>query len=178
MIRLFAGLPLPDDLCRRLVSLQAGIEGARWVPADNLHLTLRFIGEVAEDRMDDICAALNSVKPETFQITPDGAGRFGTGDRTRAVWVGVSRSPALEALHQRIDTALVRAGFEPEGRKYTPHITVGRLSRARPQHVLGWLEANGAFYFSAFEVNRFALYESHLGRNGPVYGQLTTFALA
>ena len=89
--------------------------------------------------------------------------------RVRAVWVGVEKSPGLSALHGKIDQALIRAGLPPEGRKYIPHVTIGRLKDARSNRVLGWLEANGAFFAPPFKAGEFVLYESRLGRHGPSY---------
>ena len=176
MIRLFTALPLPDDLRTRIAALEGGIGGARWVAAENLHITLRFVGEVQEDRIDDIVAAVEAVRAPAFEIAPGGTGHFGTRRRVDTVWVGIERSPEITALHARIDSALVRAGLPPERRKYAPHITVARLRGAREGKVLGWLEATGGFF--APPADGFRLYESSLGRGGPVYTPLAEFALS
>ena len=188
MIRLFTALGLPDDLRRRLTALQGGIDGARWVAPHNLHITLRFIGEVPEDRVHDIAAALDGIRTGAFPVTVAGAGRFGNDSRTRALWAGVERSDALVALHEKIDRALIGAGLPPEGRKYTPHVTPARFgagqsggrSRGRDPsagRVLQWLEAQGGFFAVPFEAREFILYESHLGRNGADYLPLESFPL-
>lgn len=177
MIRLFAALPLPDELRTRIGGLQGGIDGANWVPPENLHITLRFIGEVPEDRGEDIVAALDGVRWPDFPVTLDGTGHFGTGDRARAIWVGVRKSGALAGLHEKIEAALVRVGFPPEGRKFTPHVTVARLKHAKANRVVRWLEASGAFVAPPFAAREFTLYESRLGRHGPVYTPLAAFPL-
>lgn len=188
MIRLFTALGLPDDLRTRLTTLQAGIDGARWVAPENLHITLRFIGEVAEDRAHDIVAALDRIHSPAFSVTVSGAGRFGSRDRTRALWAGVARSDALAALHEKIDRALINTGLPPEGRKYTPHVTLARFGGghgggqggrrdAGAGRVLQWLEAQGGFFAMPFEAREFVLYESHLGRKGAVYMPVATFPL-
>lgn len=189
MIRLFTALGLPDDLRTRLTALQGGIDSARWVAPENLHITLRFIGEVAEDRADDIVAALDRIRTGAFPVTVSGAGRFGTNDRTRALWAGVERTAALDALHDKIDRALINTGLPPEGRKYTPHVTLARFGggqgggrdRSRDAsagRVLQWLEAQGGFFAMPFEAREFILYESHLGRNGADYVPVATFPLS
>lgn len=160
MIRLFAALPLPDNVRARLAALSNGIEGARWVAAEDLHITLRFIGDIQEDRGDDAYAALGAVQFEPISVTLSGAGHFGTAAKAHSIWIGVERTPELAALHERIDRALVRAGFPPEGRKFLPHVTLARLGRARSHHVRGWLEANGAFFALPFAAGSFVLYES------------------
>jgi 2'-5' RNA ligase len=184
MIRLFTALGLPDDLRQRLTALQGGVDGAHWVAAHNLHITLRFIGEVPEDRAHDIVAALDRIRTGGFTVTVSGAGRFGSGARTRALWAGVERTAALVALHEKIDRALIGIGLPPEGRKYTPHVTLARFSAGRDRsrdasagRVLQWLEAQGGFFAMPFEAREFILYESHLGRNGADYVPLASFPL-
>jgi len=160
MIRLFVALPLPDDVRTRLAALCTGIDGARWVAAENLHITLRFIGDVQEDRGEDIVAALDALPFEPFSVTLSGAGHFGTVAKAHSIWIGVERTPEIAALHEKIDRALIRAGFPPEGRKFLPHVTLARLKRARGHHVRSWLEANGAFFALPFAAGSFVLYES------------------
>lgn len=169
MIRLFTALSLPDELRPRLAALGSGIDGARWVEPENLHITLRFIGEVSEPVAEDVASALDTVSGPASDVCLNGAGQFASRGRARAVWVGVEKSPGLSALHGKIDQALIRAGLPPEGRKYIPHVTIGRLKDARPNRVLGWLEANGAFFAPPFKAGEFVLYESRLGRHGPSY---------
>lgn len=178
MIRLFTALALPDDLRARIAGMEAGIDGARWVPAENLHITLRFIGEVPEDRVDDIVAALDDVRGRAVTVSPGSAGHFGSGRKLRSIWVGIAPSPELATLHDKIDHALVRCGLPPEGRKYAPHITVARLGGARTNHVLKWLEANGDFFAVPFEAHGFVLYESRPGSGGPAYLPLAEFPLS
>lgn len=178
MIRLFTALPIPDPLRTRICGLQSGIDGARWVPPGNLHVTLRFIGEEPEDRVDDIVGALDGVDGRAFTVQAGDTGHFGTGRKIRAVWVGVERSPGIVALYEKVDGALVRAGLAPEGRKYTPHITVGRLRGASHTRVVRWLEANGGFFVPPFEADRFVLYESVTGRGGATYDPVAVFPLS
>lgn len=168
MIRLFVALPLPETLRMRLAMLQAGVEGARWVPAENLHVTLRFIGDVQEDLCDDIVAALDAVAAPSLRVDPSGVGHFETGGRPHAIWAGVDRSPDLVALHEKIDRALVRTGLPPEGRKYAPHITLARVRRAKGNHLLDWLGTNGGFSAPPFEARSFTLFESRNGHYLPL----------
>lgn len=184
MARLFAALTLPEDLRSRLAGMQGGIEGARWVPAENMHITLSFVGEVPEASVGDIVDALDGVRGTGFPVTVSGAGRFGTGDRARALWFGVDKSDGILSLHAKIEQALARAGFPPEGRKYTPHVTAARFRSGRgtagppASRVLHWLEAHDGFFALPFDARDFVLFESHLGRNGPVYTPVAEFPLA
>ena len=176
MIRLFVALALPDQCRQRLVTLGGGIDGARWVDLQDLHISLRFIGEVSEPVIDEIVQALGEIRAAPVEIALTGAGQFSSEGRVRAVWVGVEKKRGLLALNAKVDQALIRLGFSPERRKYTPHITIGRMSGARPNHVQRWLEANGAFFAPPYKAHAFVLYESRLGRHGASYFQMAEFS--
>src|ERR1700676_2649546 len=126
MLRLFVGIEFPPELKLRLSILSTSIPGARWIDAGNLHLTLRFIGEVGEDVAADIDEALARVRGRRFTLQLAGTGVFG-GNRPRALWVGVERHPELVSLHGKIEQALIRIGLDPEPRKFVPHVTLARL---------------------------------------------------
>ena len=177
MVRLFVALGLPERIRLRLATLAVGIDGARWAPPENLHVTLRFIGDLAEDRIADIGDALDAIRMPALHVTLRGAGHFSSGKKTRAVWVGVEKTEELAALQARVERAVTACGLEPERRKYAPHVTIARLSRARPGHVRSWLEANAAFEDAPFEAATFTLYESRLGKSGPGYLPLAEFPL-
>ena len=176
MIRLFVALALPDQCRQRLVTLGGGIDGARWVDLQDLHITLRFVGEVSEPMIDEIMQALAEIRVAPVEIALNGAGQFASKARVRAVWVGVEKNQGLLALHEKVDKALIRIGLSPERRKYTPHVTIGRMSGARPNHVQRWLEANGAFFAPPYKAHAFVLYESRLGRHGASYFQMAEFS--
>lgn len=169
MIRLFVGVELPEDLRERLASLYTGVPGARWVSPENMHLTLRFIGEVANDVADDIHDALSMLRPRRFDINLSGVGHFETGDEVRALWVGVERNAELTALRDRIESALVRIGLPPDGRRFTPHITLARLRDAPPQRVSEFLAHNALFRAGPIPVAHFTLFSSYLQHSGAIY---------
>ena len=169
MVRLFFGLELPAELRERIGALAGGIERARFVPEENLHITLRFIGEVDEPTMQDIALAADGVRFEPVQVTLGGAGHFETRGRVSAVWLGVEPSAPLIALRQRIEAALVRQGLPPERRRFKPHVTVARLNQGRPDEIRRWLAANTMFRAVPFTADRFVLFSSALGRRGPSY---------
>ena len=175
MIRLFIALGLPGDIRERLAGLGGGVPGARWVEPHNLHLTLRFLGETDHGRLADLDAELDQVEVPPFELTLDGAGQFGTGRKIHTLWIGVERSEALERLQAKVEAAAVRAGFAPEGRKFTPHVTLARLTSAPPERVMRFLAGNGLFRSRSFAVEGFHLYESHLGRSGPDYAVLASY---
>ena len=169
MIRLFLALDLPDDVRQRLAGICNGVPGVRWVAAQNLHLTLRFIGEVEEPRLPDIDAALSSVRSPAFEMALDRVDIFGDRRRARVLWAGVKPSQALMSLQSKSESAFVRAGLVPEPRKFHPHVTLARLKGTRTDRLVDYLEAHAGFFTPEFSVSEFLLYSSHLGRNGATY---------
>ncbi len=169
MIRLFFGLELPAELRMRIASISAGIDRARWVDPENLHITLRFVGEVEGHAMEDIAQEAAAIRFEPFAVTLSGAGHFERRGKVSAVWLGVESNPEIAALRDRIEAASVRAGQPPEVRKFRPHVTVARLNRGRPGEVRDWLAANTLFRAVPFTVHGFALFSSTLGRSGSNY---------
>ena len=177
MIRLFVALALPETARRRMTMLAAGVREARWVDIENLHLTLRFIGETPEDQLEDIGRALQGVRADAFELVLSGVGHFESRKRVRALWLGVEANPALMALHERIAAALMRAGRAPDARRFVPHVTLARLKPAPPAHVVGWLEANSLFRAAPLAISDFTLFRSHLGHRGAHYRALREFPL-
>ena len=106
-----------------------GVSGARWQSEDQLHLTLRFIGEVDRHQAADIDAALGVILHPPFEIALAGIGSFEHRGEPAALWAGVAPHEPLKTLHKKIDQAIVRTGLEPEGRAYLPHVTLARLPR-------------------------------------------------
>ncbi len=169
MIRLFIGLALPAALCDRLAMLSGGVPGARWVPPENMHMTLRFVGEVEHTMAEDVDAALSRVRTPAFDLLFNDVGKFETGRKPRAIWVGVERNPMLERLHGKIESAAIRLGLGADPRKFAPHVTLARMRDAQPERVAAFLAANSLFRFDNIHIDRFTLFSSRLGRSGPVY---------
>src|SRR5271155_957975 len=124
-MRLFVALDLPWMLREHLSQLAgAGLPGARWVPPDNYHLTLRFIGETPGHRAEDIDTALAGLRARGFSLTLAGVGTFTKGGRSTALWVGVERNPRLDPLQKKTERGLQRWGRDPERRRFQPHVTL------------------------------------------------------
>ncbi|MGE0415713.1 MAG: RNA 2',3'-cyclic phosphodiesterase [Acetobacteraceae bacterium] len=169
-MRLFVALDLPWTLRERLASLiGAGIAGARWVPPENYHLTLRFIGEVPGYQAEEIDHALLGLKARGFPLTLSGVGTFARGGKTTALWVGVDRNPDLDHLRNKIETALQRCGLDPERRKFQPHVTLARLDNVVEAKVAGFVQSHNLFRADPFEVAHFTLFSSRLGKDQAVY---------
>ena len=169
MIRLFVGLALPDAVQHRLDVLCAGVPGARWVATESRHLTLRFIGDVAESIAADVDDALSEIEAPSFELTLEGVGQFGSKGQARMLWVGAERQERLLRLAAKVELAVVRAGLEPEGRKFIPHVTVARLKDVRELQVGPFLADHALFRLDPFPVDRFVLFSSFLSRNGAIY---------
>ncbi len=177
MIRLFVGLELPDRVKDAIQALRGGLPAARWIEPADMHVTLRFIGEVAEDQADDLHQALCTVTSPPFEMTLAGIDCFHSRRRVRAVWTGAQAGAQLEGLQARAESALVRAGLKPEGRKFTPHVTVARLGKTPLAKVRPFLEMNAAFRAPAFAVDNFQLFRSYLGHGGAHYEVIADYPL-
>lgn len=169
MLRLFVGIPLPEAVRARLRALCAGLPNARWVRPENLHLTLRFIGEVTEDVAEDIDDSLSAVRPPAFAMELCGLGFFGNGSAPRQIWVGVARNPALLHLQEKVESAIVRAGLPPEGRKFVPHVTLARLRGRRAPRLQAFLLQHEPLREDAIAVRHFTLFSSTLSDQGSIY---------
>lgn len=161
MIRLFVGLELPQDIRLSLAGLCGGVPGADWIASDNMHLTLRFLGDISEGDADDAHDALMGVRAPSFELALNGVGHFSTGDEVRTLWVGVSRSPELERLQRNVESALVRMGFPREERRWRPHVTLARLAGTPIPHVQDFLAHHALFRAGPFTIEHFTLFSSH-----------------
>jgi len=169
MLRLFVGLTLPDGVIARLNIMCAGLPGASWTPPSNMHITLRFIGEVEEHVAEEIDAMLARIAAPAFSLELAGVGTFGEGSKARSLWAAAQPSPELNHLQAKVESALVRAGLPPEGRKFTPHVTLARLAHTPPARLHAFIAGNAPFQAGPFEVNHITLFESLLGKGSPVY---------
>jgi 2'-5' RNA ligase len=169
MIRLFAALPVPEDIGEALLRRQQGIPGARWRPLEALHVTLRFFGELREDVADDLDAALSTVTGTPFGVSLEGAGAFGEGEDIRAVWAGVAESPALRQLAARCESAARKSGLKAETRAYRPHVTLAYLNRPDPGRVAAWIQGHNLLKSPSWRAASFGLYSSWRGPDGNAY---------
>ena len=173
VLRLFTGIDLPPELKLSLSTLCGGLPNARWVDAGNYHVTLRFIGEVDEGMASDIDAALARIKAPRFDLTLGGVGTFGE----RQLWIGVERNDALIHLRDKIESALVRLGLAPEGRRFTPHVTLARLKGNDPR-LQAFIAGNALFKPPPFPVRHFSLIASYQTKSGSLYEDRADYSLA
>lgn len=177
MIRLFAALAVPPDIAEALAPRQSGLEGARWHPAEALHVTLRFFGEVREDVARDLDAELLTLTSRPFEISLEGVGIFREGADIHAIWAGVAENPALRALANACEAAARRAGLKADTRTYRPHVTLAYLRRPDPAGVAAWIQANNLLKSPPIPMTAFSLYSSHLTREGSSYRTEASYSL-
>jgi 2'-5' RNA ligase len=169
MIRLFAALPVPYDIAEGLGRRQQGLPGARWSPAENLHITLRFFGEVSEPVACELDAGLATLAPESFEVALEGVGAFGERDRLRAIWAGVAQSDALSRLAAKCETIAKRCGLKPEARAFRPHVTLAYLKRTPEARAAAWVQGHNLLRSPSWRVRAFGLYSSWRSEHGSRY---------
>ncbi len=177
MLRLFVGIRFPEAINFTLRNMCAGIPGAKWVNPDGFHLTLRFIGEIDNGRAEDLDANLAAINARALTLQLKGAGQFGTMEKAHTIWAGLERNDALYHLRDKVESAVVRSGIEPDHRRFTPHVTLAKLNRAPVDWVESYLVSHDNFRSQPFEVNEFALFSSSAGNNGRIYIPEATYPL-
>ena len=177
MYRLFVAVDLPEEVRTAVAAIGGELGGARRVPADQLHLTLRFIGEADEKLFAAIKAALTGVSGSTFPLSLSGVGHFPPGKHPRVLWVGMEASEALLNLQQAVELALAGVGITPDERRFAPHITIARLKDTPPAAVLALEERHRRFASVPFQVTEFYLYSSVLTREGAIHRREAAYPL-
>ncbi len=170
MHRLFVAIDLPATSKERLAEICFGLPRVKWVNPEQLHLTLRFIGEVDGATFVDIRAALAQITTPPFHLRLKGLGCFPPRKIPKVLWVGIEQPNApLAQLRNRIEAALVRLGMEPEHRKFAPHITLARLKETPMNRLANFLAGNSLFNVESFAVEKFHLYSSSLTSKGAIH---------
>ena len=172
-MRLFVAITLPGELRERIAALGNGLEeeGIARVRPENMHLTLRFIGDTDERTLPSIVQALQGVRFVAFECFVRGAGAFPDEEHAGVVWAGVASGGALESLAAAVNDALRGAGGDE---RFSAHITIARLRRRIG--LGGFLERHRNDVFGSFTVSSFELIESALGSAGPKYTTIKRFA--
>lgn len=178
MLRLFVGIPLPDHVRATLAGLCSGLPGAKWVAPENLHVTLRFIGEVNGGDAEDLHEALSRIQSSAFELTVAGLGCFESGRRVRTLWAGIVKEERLSRLYEKVESAAVRSGLEPDRRKFKAHVTLARFKNGGSPRIGSFIESNNRLALGPFPVHQFTLFRSFLGREGPHYEALAEYPLS
>lgn len=176
MARLFVSLRPPAPVRDALLDAEGGVEGARWQADDQLHLTLRFVGELDRRGEADLVAALGGVIAAPFSLAVRGVGHFERRGRPHALWAALAPSAELDLLQRRVERACRAAGLPGEPRKFVAHITLARLGSGAAG-AGEWLARHGALAAPEWPVESFMLCESRLGSGGSVYQPLAEWPL-
>lgn len=167
-MRLFVALPIPDSVASGLLAMQGGVPGARWQGREQLHLTLRFIGEVDGRDASDLDEVLSGIDAPAFDLQLHGVGQFGN-KQPHSLWAGLRPNDLLDHLQRKVDTAIRRIGQPQDAHKFTPHVTLGRLRHPDLDKVREWLVTHALATSPEFAVDRFRLYSSKLTSDGSIY---------
>lgn len=192
-MRLFVALDLDPSIRGRIAQFMEGVRGfapnVRWISAESLHITLKFIGEWPPERLEELKRALASVRGEAAEITISGTGFFPTPKSARVFWIGIRAGPELASLAAAVDHAMSALNIESEKRAFTPHLTLARTGSGRPQRVSSdrsnssfrrlqeKLAAMPAPAFGTMSAREFFLYESRLSPKGAQYTKLESYLL-
>lgn len=177
-MRLFIAIELPPELMQALGRLRCDLSGARWVPAEQIHLTLAFLGEVAEEQVGALSEELSRIRVPAFTLTLTGPGCFPNRQRPRVLWVGLAPQPHLVDLAAAVRTAIFSCGLPLEDRPFSPHITLARLKVPSPRGVDEFLDAPRPLTLPPLPVQEFILYRSRLHPHGAEHLPLRNFVLA
>lgn len=184
MLRLFVAIDVPNEFKEQLKNLcQFGIQSVRWVNPDQFHLSLRFIGEVQHEKAEDIKATLSKIKADGFTLSFKGVGTFPAGKSPRVIWAGVPKNEPLNSLQKKVETQLSRIGITKEKRKFSPHLTLGRVKTNKTNKtnktdkIADYLAMNSLFETDSFEVSSFYLFSSQLTPKGAIYTKLEEYIL-
>ena len=176
MHRLFVAIRPPEDIRDLLIDTMDDSPALRWVGDEQLHLTLRFIGEVERPVANDIAGTLQRIRSPRFELRIRGVGHFEKRSGG-ALWAGIDPMDPVSALAAKVERAIQQAGLEPERRAFSPHITLARWNRRNAEAVEAFLQRHADLRSEPFTVDRFALFESRLSRHGPHYEQIAGFPL-
>lgn len=174
--RLFVALRPPHAIRAALIAAMHGISGARWQDDEQLHLTLRFIGEVDRHRAEDIAAALGALHASAVTARIAGVSLFERQGRPHMMWAGVEPYEPIAALHRKVDQLLARVGIAPEPRAFVPHITLARLNRSSGP-VAPFLALHSDLASPDFIFGHVTLYESEMGHGGSRYHPVARYPL-
>src|SRR6185312_5483732 len=180
-MRLFVAVEIELEIRERIKVFidkwKPKISNARWVRAEGLHITLKFLGNIAEERRSGIERALGEIHAPPFPVSLNGIGVFPNSKSPRVLWVGISAGKELAGLAEEIDEQMASLGFDREKRAFSPHVTLARLKerakKAEIEAAISVTESN----FGTMTAREFHLYESKLSPPGSVYEKLSTFRL-
>lgn len=182
MVRAFIAIPCPDELKKRILEIQKGINKfgrMKLVEPENIHLTLKFLGDVDDNKLNGVINTLDFISEnEKFGISLKGIGAFPSPGYVRVIWVGVDKgSDKIMIIQKRIDKELSSYGFKRD-KRFHSHFTLARVRSIDKQQIRRFLQDNATLEFGSFEVTEINLMESKLSPRGPIYSIIHAFKLS
>ncbi len=178
-MRLFTAITIPEEVKTKLQDLLTPLEGVKWQDRSQMHLTMRFIGEVDEKTKREIIEQLEKIRFQPFSIKLDQAGSFPPKDRgnPKVIWVGIQENTTLHKLQSQIEEACRKVGLKPDERAFKPHITLGRNKGADAEKVRSFMEEMTIPDFKPIHISKFYLFRSELRSGGAVHHIEQQFSL-
>jgi 2'-5' RNA ligase len=180
-MRLFVAIEIAPDIREKIEAyiskLKPGLPNARWARPEGLHITLKFLGNVADQRVMEIQRELAAVTGAKLPISVRNVGVFPNAKSPRVLWAGLDAAPELGALARSVEQAMARVGFAPEKRAFTPHVTLARFKESQQKTDLGFLTSEPQPDFGTMTASEYHLYESKLSPQGSSYAKLASFSL-
>jgi len=177
-MRLFIAIELPDEVKRILVHMRRDIPGARWVPQEQLHLTLSFLGELEDTAIQRLTGALSGIHAHGFELRFSGTGCFPSPKQPRVLWVGLEPEPLLNSLAALVRKAVLSCDIPQEERPFSAHITLARLKLPASHEVAAFLDHPQKQKIPTVRVSEFILFQSSLTHQGAIHSPLKCFRLA
>ena len=177
MPRIFTGLELPLNVAQSLATLRGGLPGARWIDLEDYHVTLRFIGDVDDVIAHEVASLLGRVRRGAFELRVEDLKSFG-GRKPRAIVAALGPGQAVTELQAEHERLMQRVGLEPEGRKFTPHVTLARLRDSSSRQVADYLAIRPFLAPLSFRVTRFVLFSARASVGGGPYLVEAAYPLA
>ena len=168
-MRLFIAVTLPQKIRMLLHHMGNCLQGARAVPEEQIHITLRFLGDVEGGQFHVIRESLHEVQMDPFFLSLRGTGHFPPRGNPRVIWAGLNKTEQLPRLKKRVDRALLKCGIPPEGRKFSPHITLARCKTTSVRRAAEFLSGNALLHSEDFAVDAFHLFSSSLTPKGAIH---------
>lgn len=178
--RLFAALPLPEDICDMLKGMQKGLDGAKWRHKENLHITLCFYGDLSANTAQDLDAELANIDSPPLTLRLSTVGQFG-GNEPHTLWAGIASDKNLIGLAKKCRSPMQELGIKKDKHAYIPHVTLAYLNhlppQSAPQLVAEYLQRHAMFETPEFTIDRFALYSSSPGKHQSRYTEEASYPL-
>lgn len=176
-MRMFIAISLPGETKERLHRLMKPLDGVRWQNPEQLHITLKFLGDTASGQVKELVKNLNMVEQAPFPFAIKGLGYFPEGEQPRVIWTGIEDDSAFVKLHRSVENACKKTGFSREKRPYRPHITLGKVKGASKDEITSFITRNKDVYIGDIPAEEFILYESRLQSDGAVHEPSARFPL-